>query len=198
MEQLQIWVRNLETKKEIRKKISRLRQELDPLIWQQKTESIASAVISHPWFRETTDIYSYVDCHGETGTTKIIEEAWRLGKNVWVPKVIGAEMIFCHISSIQELRPGAYGILEPETDWISEGTEGLMIIPGVAFDSSFHRIGYGGGYYDRYLAAHPRLRTMAIAFDFQIFQQIPHETHDIQPGVLITETKICQREYYEE
>ena len=94
MEQLQIWVRNLETKKEIRKKISRLRQELDPLIWQQKTESIASAVISHPWFRETTDIYSYVDCHGETGTTKIIEEAWRLGKNVWVPKVIGAEMIF--------------------------------------------------------------------------------------------------------
>ena len=76
-------MRNLETKKEIRHKIIRLRKEMDPLVWQQTTNTITETVINHPLFLEATDIYCYANYNGETGTLAIMEEAWKLGKSVW-------------------------------------------------------------------------------------------------------------------
>ena len=87
-------MRNLETKKEIRHKIIRLRKEMDPLVWQQATNTITETVINHPLFLEATDIYCYANYNGETGTLAIMEEAWKLGKSVWFPRVEGSEMNF--------------------------------------------------------------------------------------------------------
>ena len=65
-----------------------------------------------------------------------------------------------------------------------------MILPGVAFDKDCHRIGYGGGFYDRYLAAHPKLKKIALAFSFQIFEEVAWEEFDISPEMIITEDNI--------
>ena len=81
-------------KKEIRHKIIRLRKEMDPLVWQQTTNTITETVINHPLFLEATDIYCYANYNGETGTLAIMEEAWKLGKSVWFPRVEGSEMNF--------------------------------------------------------------------------------------------------------
>ena len=192
MEALRIWVRSLESKKDIRKRILEARKNMGTLKWQKATEAIAAAATTHMYFREATDIYCYVDHQLEAGTRLIIEEAWRLGKDVWAPRVIGQRMEFFGIDSFSKLRPGTLGILEPEGGTLADGKDALVIMPGVAFDVKRHRIGYGGGYYDRYLAAHPKLHTMAVAFDCQVLDEVPYDEHDIRPQILITETSVYE------
>ena len=72
--------------------------------------------------------------------------------------------------------------------------EGLMLMPGVAFDEHCHRVGYGGGYYDRYLEKHPGLVHIALAFEFQVFPEVPFEAHDILPQMIVTETRMIRPE----
>ena len=123
----------METKKEIRHKIIRLRKEMDPLVWQQATNDITERVINHPRFLEETDIYCYANYNGEVGTSSIMEEAWKLGKSVWFPRIEGSKMNFYLVESKDDLQPGAYGILEPTGNHIADGEDGLLIMPGVAF-----------------------------------------------------------------
>ncbi len=192
-------MRNLETKKEIRRLIQRKRKELEEHVWRKSCESIFNTVISHPWFIETGNIYTYVDYNREAETRKIIDTAFEMGKDVWVPKVTGKIMHFYRIENMNELKPGIHGIPEPADDHPPEDTEdacGLLIMPGVAFDERCRRVGYGGGYYDRYLEDHPKLHRMALAFEFQIFPEVPYEEHDICPEILITERRIiCRQDY---
>ena len=96
------------------------------------------------------------------------------------------------ITSFDELKPGAYGILEPDAGIPASADDGLMIMPGVAFDTNRNRVGYGGGYYDRYLELHPQLHTLALAFDMQVLFEVPAEEQDIKPQLLVTETNIYQ------
>ena len=185
----------METKKEIRKKIRKIRNERDPYEWQQFTEQLTGRVIRHPWFLEASDICIYVDVQGEAGTRLIMQEAWKLGKNVWLPRVSGSQMEFYLTTGLHELTSGAYGIPEPTGDRALNVPDALMIMPGVAFDQEGHRIGYGGGFYDRYLEAHPELITMALAFEDQILDTLPAEPHDIRPMIVVTEERIlasCQ------
>ena len=130
----------METKKEIRHKIIRLRKEMDPLVWQQATNDITERVINHPRFLEETDIYCYANYNGEVGTSSIMEEAWKLGKSVWFPRIEGSKMNFYLVESKDDLQPGAYGILEPTGNHIADGEDGLLIMPGVAFDEECHTI----------------------------------------------------------
>ena len=65
-----------------------------------------------------------------------------------------------------------------------------MIMPGVSFDEECHRIGYGGGFYDKYLEKHPDLHTIAVAFELQMYRELPFEEHDIKPEKVITEKHI--------
>ena len=95
----------METKKEIRHKIIRLRKEMDPLVWQQATNDITERVINHPRFLEETDIYCYANYNGEVGTSSIMEEAWKLGKSVWFPRIEGNEMNFYLVESKDDLQP---------------------------------------------------------------------------------------------
>ena len=133
-----------------------------------------------------------IDFGGEVGTRPLMLEAWKLGKTVWVPKVHGETMDFYEITSFDELKPGAYGILEPDAGIPASADDGLMIMPGVAFDTNRNRVGYGGGYYDRYLESHPQLHTLALAFDMQVLFEVPAEEQDIKPQLLVTETNIYQ------
>lgn len=183
-------MRNLDRKKEIRQKIKELRGSLDLSSWQEKTDRITDTVIGQKWFQEAAHIYCYIDFGREVGTGRMIETAWKCGKKVWVPKVSGCDMQFYLLSSFDQLHPGTYGIMEPDDTVMAESKPGLMIVPGVAFDKNRNRIGYGKGYYDRFLSASPFLRTIAVAFDIQIVDEIKPEVQDIQPEVLITESHI--------
>lgn len=191
MEVLQIWVRSLERKQEIRRRIRELRRELSLSEWKNKTHSITKQILSQKEFADADAIYCYVDFDREAGTRGIIEEAWRMGKRVYVPRVQKDTMDFYRITSYTELETGTFGVLEPGLtghELPADGQSGLMIVPGVAFDRECNRIGYGKGYYDRYLASHTGLHTIAAAFDLQIVDAVEAEKTDIRPEILITET----------
>ena len=188
MEVLQIWVRNLETKQEIREQIRKLRAGIGADEWHAATEVIAGKVIASDYFREATDLFCYMDFDGEAGTEQIIDEAWRLGKDIWLPRVSGGEMDFYLVESEKELVRGTFGILEPSGEGIkAPGNDGLVIVPGIAFDCMRNRIGYGKGFYDRYLSAHPNLVKLGIALDIQLVDRIPAEECDCKMDMVFTE-----------
>ena len=99
-------------------------------------------------------------------------------------------MRFYEITSFEQLAPGCKGIMEPAGGVCADGVQkALMIMPGVAFDEGRNRVGYGGGYYDRYLEAHPDFITVAVAFDFQVLPEVPADPHDRKPMFLVTESR---------
>lgn len=187
---LRIWVRNLVEKQEIRRRILALRESISETEWRQKTRDIAEKVTEHPAFLRAEEIYCYMDFRREVGTRGIIEKAWELNKKVAIPRIEGKRMEFYYISSFTETHPGRFGIVEPNNIKPASGRDGLMLMPGAVFDHKLHRIGYGGGFYDRYLKTHTALFLMALAFEFQVLAHIPHEEYDICPHILVTEEQI--------
>ena len=182
-------MRNLGTKEEIRKKVLKERALLTDDIWQTATDSITASVCGHVWFREAEILYCYIDFRREVGTRKIVERAWQQGKKVCVPKVCGNDMQFYEIRTFSELVPGSFGIPEPSGEGKTFDKNGLMLMPGAAFDTDRNRIGYGRGYYDRFLSEHPDMHTIALGFDMQIVSGIVPDEQDIRPDILLTESR---------
>lgn len=180
----------MEAKKDIRNIVLEKRNKMTEKEWEEKSRYITDRLVSHPFFLESNEIYCYVDFRNEVATRQIIEKAWKMQKKVAVPKIDQKDMQFFYITSWDDVKPGHWGILEPCTNCIAEGMNGCVIMPGAVFDQKRNRIGYGGGYYDTYLQQHSMLRTVAIAFEFQILEVIPAEEHDIRPECIITEENI--------
>lgn len=177
----------METKRDIRKRILEKRAQMKPKEWNYKSRCILERLVAHPFFLEAEEIYCYVDYHMEVSTRHILERAWELQKKTAVPKVCGEDMDFYYVKRFEELKKGHFGILEPVTAKKAEGESVLVILPGSAFDRSRNRIGYGRGFYDRYLAAHRQYRTLALAFEFQVVDAVPTDAYDICPDGVITE-----------
>lgn len=169
------------------------RQSLLPEKERAASEKICSYVCSLPEYKEADVIYCYVDYNHEVFTWPIMERAMKDGKRVAVPRVDGKDMDFYYITAQADLEPGYFGIREPKTGLLKAiEEEALFLMPGVAFDRAHHRVGYGGGFYDRYLEKHPKLRTVALAYECQMFEAVPFEEFDIRPSVLITEVGISR------
>lgn len=115
-------------------------------------------------------------------------------KRVAVPRVEGKNMTFYYLENWEQLQPGYFQIPEPAWGTAASEENALLIMPGVAFDANCNRAGYGQGFYDRYLEAHPDHPTIAIAFDFQLVDEVPSEPTDIRPDMVITETACYQKE----
>ena len=183
----------MESKKDIRKRVLAIRQNLTEKEWEEKSRLIYEKVTSHPFFLQADAIYCYVDYRREVATRKIIEYAWSLNKKVAVPKVDEDEMEFYYIHSFEDLREGFKGIREPEERYPAKDEHVLVIMPGSAFDAKCNRIGYGKAYYDKYLHAHPNYKIIAMAFELQMVEEVPAEVHDICPDIIITEEKTYER-----
>ena len=183
----------MESKKDIRKHVLEIRNLMTDTEWEEKTRSIFYKVVTHPFFLQADTIYCYADYRREVGTHQIIEYAWNLGKKVALPKVDGDEMEFHYIQSFDQLEEGFKGIREPKQTHPANAKNVLVIMPGAAFDLKCNRIGYGKGYYDKFLQIHPEYRTIAIAFELQILDNIPAYTHDICPDIIITEENTYER-----
>lgn len=190
MEVSQISVKNMEKKKDIRKRILAKRNKMPEQEWWEKSLMISEKIISHPFFLEADAVYCYMDYRREAGTRQIFAKAWELGKKTAAPKVMGEDMEFFYIRSFADVEEGAFHISEPVTSEMAHDNHVLVILPGVAFDSKRNRIGYGKGFYDRYLNRHKDFKVIAPAFELQMVDAIPAKEHDIRPDIIITEDKI--------
>lgn len=179
-------------KKQIRTEVKRHRKESSLQSITENSLKISKTFLELPEYREAEYIFAYIDCKNEVQTGEILKKCWQDGKHVAVPKVFGEIMRFYEIFSYEDLEEGYFGIREPKHLQLQEtvAEDGLMILPGVAFDEEKHRVGYGGGFYDRYLEEHPDMKKIALAFEFQIFEEVPFESFDKQPDKIITETRI--------
>ena len=180
------------SKKEIRSKVKQFRKKASSEEISYNSECICNTFLALEEYRNASIVFAYMDCKNEVQTKKVIEQCWKEGKKVAVPKVFGESMKYYLINSYADLEDGYYGIREPKHEYLQEieCEEGLMILPGVAFDELRHRVGYAGGFYDRYLEAHPNMKKIAFAFEFQVFPQVPFENFDIKPEIIITEKRI--------
>lgn len=184
------------TKKEIRAEVQKERRKLSRKDLLEKSRYIFESVAAHPWFQEAEIILLYMDYNGEVMTESIIERAWELGKCVGVPKVHGKSMEYYLIQSFGDLEAGAYGIREPKegcpllrTESRKQG-EVLAVMPGVAFDAERNRIGYGGGYYDKYFENKGNINKIAVAFELQMVPHIEAEKFDLRPDCIVTEKQL--------
>lgn len=159
-------------------------------IWK-KSERIVEKVCRTSCFLEAESLYCYVSYNQEVMTKPLILKALEAGKKVAVPKIIGRDMEFFYIHSLNDLSIGYQGIEEPVTKDMAEAYKALMILPGLAFDESGNRVGYGGGFYDRYLEKKAALqfKKVAVAFDFQIVEELEMEACDWKVDGIITELR---------
>ncbi len=187
-------------KKCIRREMLAVRDALTQEQRQRGACLITERLLGHQWFYRCERLLCYVSYGSELSTHELLYEALRLGKAVYVPRVLAEHrMDFFRIRSLEELQPGFHGIPEPpesgetyDRDIMAaghgDGTGELMLMPGVAYDPYGNRLGYGGGYYDRYLAAHPQFMTGSIAIGYscqRTQRQLPVEETDCRPYQVI-------------
>lgn len=144
-------------------------------------------------FMKADLIGSFVSFGNEISTRELIDWCLSRGKRVAVPRVEGKEIRFYRISSREELIPGLWGIPEPVPDKKRIEVPGFMVVPGLAFDRKGFRLGYGGGYYDRYLTNHPDLITAGAGYEVQLIDKVPGEPHDLPVDYIVTENNVYQR-----
>ncbi len=171
----------------IRKEMIQKRQEyplsLRLLTEEQIRENVLMAV------GNATRIAIYCSTRGEVDTYGLMEHwFWDEQIMIYAPRIKGDTMDFFRITSFKDLTIGAYGILEPTTQEKADPEElEVIIVPIVAFDKYKHRIGYGKGYYDRYLTLTPA-KKIGIAFSFQETDEISVDSFDVDCDIVITET----------
>ncbi|MCR5430932.1 MAG: 5-formyltetrahydrofolate cyclo-ligase [Lachnospiraceae bacterium] len=186
----------MDDKKAIRKRILKLRSSLTPLDVMRCSRAVIDKVIESEEYKSSKTIYTYFETENEISTHGLMRRAWKDGKKVAVPLCIGNRMEFIRINGLDSVMPGFKGIYEPFEGEVLEEDEVLMIMPGLAFDRSFNRIGYGGGYYDRYISEHPEVKftLMALCYDFQILdEKLDVFLHDIPVDMIITPKNIMIR-----
>ena len=191
----------METKKEIRKRILSERDKIPAEERKILSRKIKEQMLESSCYRMAEVILAYVSYRSEVDTIELIKQAVADGKRVFAPKVHGDDMEFWQINSMEDLQSGYQGILEPE-ETISfsayqkehRDVKILMWMPGAVFDMQRHRIGYGKGFYDRYLGSlakdaciDGKLTKIALAYRCQVLAQIPCEPHDYRPDYLLTE-----------
>lgn len=138
-----------------------------------------------PQYRSADVLYGYISCNQEVRTRMILQQALLDGKQVAVPRVRDGVMEFCYIRDLDGLVPGYGGIPEPTAGEIATEKTALVLMPGLAFDRFGHRIGYGGGFYDRFLTAEPEHPTVALCYGFQMFPHLDTEPTDIPVDLVI-------------
>ena len=176
-------------KKALRREIGEKKRALSDAQIRARSAALAERFYATPQYAAARSIYAYLSFNQEVRTEPIIRRAWADGKRVAVPKVLGREMAFIWIDSFEGLAPqGAYNITEPIADGpVADDETALVLMPGLAFDPEGHRVGYGGGYYDRFLAREPGHPLVALCYDFQLYEQLKVEEHDVPVGRVITE-----------
>ncbi|MCP4888889.1 MAG: 5-formyltetrahydrofolate cyclo-ligase [Rubripirellula sp.] len=187
-----------ERKTEIRKLAHAARK--DQTNKDEVSQQITTRVIALPEYQAANCVMWYVDVRAEARTRHALPQALESGKNVVIPYCVDGELELFHLQSMDELETGMYKILEPREDLRSVDAKridvselDLILVPGVAFDARGGRTGHGKGYYDKLLEnAKAETPLIALAFECQMFDEIPMQDHDIFMDKVVTEAKVYE------
>lgn len=181
-------------KKKIRKEILNIRNSLEKRIKESYDDKIFNCFIESELYKNSNNIFIYVSYGSEVNTIKLIERFLKDKKKVFVPKINFStkEMFAIKIESLDILVENKMGILEPKylDRYIKQDDLDIILMPGAVFDLQGNRIGYGGGYYDRYLKNTDKNNKIALAYSLQLAEEIPCESHDIKVDYIVTEKNI--------
>ena len=167
-------------KKSLRREIGRRKRAMRAEEIEAYSRELAEKLYETAEYRAARTIYAYLPYNQEVRTWQIIERAWADGKRVAVPKVYGEDMKVLYLEDFSQIAPGGWDIPEPTFDEpVAKDDTALVLMPGLAFDPEGHRVGYGGGFYDKYLEAHPGHTLVALCYPFQYFARLDVEAHDI-------------------
>lgn len=186
---------NKEEKKDLRNIILNKRNSIDNNTKEEMDREIFNRLINLDLYKEAKNIFIYLSFGSEIDTNPIIDRALEDGKEVYIPKIYKSnkEMKAIRLNSFEDLEENSMGILEPKDDsnFIDKENIDLIIVPGAVFDLEGNRIGYGGGYYDRFLSnIKDKRNKVALAYDLQIVENIEAEEHDIKVDYIITNYRI--------
>lgn len=186
-------------KNDFRKKIVELRKSKSSSFIKEASIEIINKLLTLNDFKKASTVMIYLDFNNEVETNYLANTLISLGKKVLVPITVKSNktLIPSEIKNLDsELHIGTYGIREPKDQFIRItpiNNIDLLIVPAVAFDINKYRLGYGGGFYDRFIE---KLRedttTIGLAFEFQVFDSIPKENHDAKLNYVITEKRIIK------
>ncbi len=167
-------------KKELRAMIRAKKQAMSAAEIEEKSRILGQKFAASQAYKDAKTIYGYLPYNQEVRTVPMLRQALADGKAVAVPKVYGEEMKFILISDFSRIEKGYAGIPEPVDDGpVACDPTALVLMPGLAFDQEGHRIGYGGGFYDRFLAQEPNHPTLALCYDFQMLPRVETQEFDI-------------------
>jgi len=180
----------------IRRKILSVRENHKEEERAEKDQRIKEKLFSLPEFEKAKCVLFYVSIKGEVRTYDMISDTLEKGKRVLVPlaDLKKKDLLISEINDLDELSPGAFGIPEPKDprEFPLEKID-LVVIPGIAFDRKGNRVGYGMGFYDRFLKKlRKRTPLIALAYDFQIVSKIPADDHDIRVHKIVTEKEVIE------
>lgn len=167
----------------------------------EKSKRIWDNLKKEQSFQEAEIVLVYMDYRSEVMTTELVEELLmeESGKRVFAPKVEGLDIAFYEIHSMEELKAGYQGIREPEESrekLFNEKTamenRCFLLTPGSVFDKNLERMGYGKGFYDRFLHRFPNIVKAGLAFECQIAGQVPTDERDEKMDMVITEKQVIK------
>jgi len=192
-----------EKKRKIRQEFLKKRNNLSRDEIKSKSEKIEKELFSLPEFQRAKTVMFYVSFRSEVETEKMTRNALKLKKKIVIPVVHGEKIVVSEIKNLKkELTKGSFGIKEPKKEFrrrVNQKEIDLVVVPGVVFDKRGGRLGYGRGYYDRFLRSKSirsrmsRSRQCALiglAFDLQIARKIPLVKRDMKVDKIVTESGI--------
>lgn len=181
---------DLAAKDELRRRMVNWRAAQDPPVAARRSRLALEYLLRDPCWRKARSVGLYMGIRAEIDTGALLAQAFATGKQVYLPRIVDKKartMQFAACVSIADLSPGVWRILEPLPGPEPERLD-LIVLPGLAFDKSGLRLGYGGGYYDSYLGSSCRVElTMGLCYSFQIVERIPADPWDVRVNGLCSE-----------
>ena len=173
-------------KKELRRAIREKKRAMTEEEICSRSARLAELFLASDAYRNANTIYGYMPYNQEVRTVPMLEQALKDGKRVAVPKCYGDEMKFIYLDDLTKVEKGYANIPEPIADGpVADDKTALVLMPGLAFDPMGHRIGYGGGFYDKFLSREPGHPTLALCYEFQMLPSLETEAHDIPVDYVI-------------
>lgn len=170
----------------LRMQIRQKKRAMTPEEIESSSQRLKDLFLQSALYRQAKTIYGYLPYNQEVRTVPMLEQALADGKRVAVPKIYADEMKFIYLTDLSKVEKGYSGIPEPIDDGpLGDDPFALVLMPGLAFDQNGHRIGYGGGFYDKFLAQEPYHPTLALCYAFQMVTDLPTEDFDVPVDLVL-------------
>ncbi len=179
----------MNSKQQIREEMTLRRASLSDDDVSEAGAKVMRNLFSDEEFLKVESVGFYYSMKGEISTKEMIERTLKFGKTIYLPRIRTGEIAFCEFEGFESLAAGQLGIMEPlgETEEVPE----LLVVPGLAFDLEMYRLGFGKGYYDKYLAKHD-VYSIGVCYEWQVVPKLPREKHDMRMDKIIAEDWVLE------